>query len=374
MLSICFNCCIKHVTECYGKIKNHSERTKTIEPFIDQYNWEEINFPSDQKDWKEFESNNKSIALNILYVSHNARKLRHAYKSKYNLKSENQVILLMITDGTKWNYLAVKTLSELLRGITGNNHGDFYCFNCLHSHTTKNRLKKHQKICENHEHCKLEMTKIGSVLKYIFGEKSIMTPFIIYADLESILEKMSGCENDPAKSSTIKVNKHIASGYSLFSHSLFDKTKNKLDYYRGKICMKNFSLDLREHAEKIINYKQAKIIPPTKEERKANKDQKVCYIFKRAFSSDDDKYYKIKNHCYYPGRYLGAAHAVCNKKCKIPKEIPVVFHNGSTYDYHFIIKVLAKVKIKKVKIQKNILNLVFLFKRRVMMVNQLCIK
>ena len=58
----------------YGKIKNHPERTKNIEPFIDQYNWDEINFPSDQKDWKEFEPNNKSIVLNVLYVPHNTKK------------------------------------------------------------------------------------------------------------------------------------------------------------------------------------------------------------------------------------------------------------------------------------------------------------
>ena len=105
----------------------------------------------------------------------------------------------MITDGTKWHYLAVKTLSGLLRGITGYNRGDFYCLNCLHSYSTRNRHKKHQKICENHEYCKLKMPKNGSVLKYISGEKSVMTPFVIYADLESILDKISGRENDPEK-------------------------------------------------------------------------------------------------------------------------------------------------------------------------------
>ena len=56
----------------------------------------------------------------------------------------------MISDGTKWHYLAIKTLSGLLRGKTGNNHGDFYRLNCFHSYTTKNRLKNRQKICENH--------------------------------------------------------------------------------------------------------------------------------------------------------------------------------------------------------------------------------
>ena len=70
-------------------------------PFIDQYNWKEINFPSHRKDWKRFELNNKLIALNILYVPYNTKKIRHANKSKCNLNRENQVTLLMITDSKK---------------------------------------------------------------------------------------------------------------------------------------------------------------------------------------------------------------------------------------------------------------------------------
>ena len=83
----------------YEKIKKDPQRISKIKPFIDQYNRKDINFPSHSKDWKKFESNNKSLALNILYVPHNTEKIRHAYKSKYNLKRESQVILLMITDG-----------------------------------------------------------------------------------------------------------------------------------------------------------------------------------------------------------------------------------------------------------------------------------
>ena len=124
---------------------------------MDQYNWKEIDFPSHGKDWKKFESNNKSIALNILYVSHSTEKIRHAYKSKYIVTPENQVILLMITDDEKWHYLAVKNLSALFREITGNNHGDFYCLNCFQSYTTENKLKKHKKVCENHDYCYVEM-------------------------------------------------------------------------------------------------------------------------------------------------------------------------------------------------------------------------
>ena len=85
----------------YQNIKNNSERISNIKPFINQYNWKEIDLPSERGDWKTFELNNKSISLNILFVRYNTEKIRLVYKSKYNFKHENQVILLMITDGKK---------------------------------------------------------------------------------------------------------------------------------------------------------------------------------------------------------------------------------------------------------------------------------
>ena len=99
------------------KINDHPERISKIKPFIEQYNWKEIDFPSASKDWKKFESNNE-IALNILYVPHNTKKIETAYKSKHNLTREKQVILLMISNGENWHYLVVKSLSGLLTGIT----------------------------------------------------------------------------------------------------------------------------------------------------------------------------------------------------------------------------------------------------------------
>ena len=65
-------------------IDNHPERISKIKPFIDQYNWKDIDFPSASNDWRKFELNNE-IALNILYVPHNTRKIQVAYKSKQNL-------------------------------------------------------------------------------------------------------------------------------------------------------------------------------------------------------------------------------------------------------------------------------------------------
>ena len=98
--------------------------------------------------------------------------------------------------------------------------------------------------------------KGNNTIKYDHGEKSMKLPFVIYADLECLLEKMSTCINNPNKSSTTKINKHTPSGYSTFTHCSFDESKNKLDYYRGDDCMKKFCKDLRKHDTKIINYEK----------------------------------------------------------------------------------------------------------------------
>ena len=236
-----------------------------------------------------------------------------------------------------------KNLPGLLKGITSSHHGDFYCFNCFRSYRTRKQFEAHKKICENHDYCRVEMpTKDNNIIKHNQGEKSIKLPFVVYADLECLLEKISTCQNNPNKSSTTEINKHVQSGYSLFTHCSLDQTKNKLNYYRDKDCMKMFCKDLREHTTKIINYEKKKMIPLTKEEKIHYNEQEICYTCKKEFDKSNKKHYKVRDHCHYTGKYRGAAHNICNLRYKIPKEIPVVFHNGSIYDYHFIIKELAK--------------------------------
>ena len=100
----------------------------------------------------------------------------------------------MITDdkneNENWHYLTVKSIPRLFRGITSNHDGDFYCLNCFHSYRTKNRLKKHEKICKDHDFCHVKMPdEDNKILKYNSVEKSLKVPFIIYADLECCLKK-----------------------------------------------------------------------------------------------------------------------------------------------------------------------------------------
>ena len=274
--------------------------------------------------------------MNILFVRHNKKEIEPAYTSKYNYKRKKQVILLMITDDdNRWHYLAVKSLPALLRGITSNHYGDFYCLNCFHSYRTLNKLSKYERVCNSHDYCPIDMPEEGkNILKYSPGDKSLKAPFIIYVDLECLLKKEQSCRNNPENSYTQRKAKHKASGYSLSLICSFDETKNRHTFYRRKDCIKRFRNDLKELAIEIISYEEKEIISLKNNDVKSYEKQKSCHIFKEKFCYDKNKkseydlYHKVRDHCHYTGKFRGAAHNICNVRYKVPKRITVVFHNG----------------------------------------------
>ena len=96
-------------------ISYHPERITKQEPYVNNYNWNRLNFPAGRNDWEIFQRNNKDVALNILYAPSNDKRISLIYKSDHNSKRKNQVNLLLITDKNKedtscvWHYLAVKS-------------------------------------------------------------------------------------------------------------------------------------------------------------------------------------------------------------------------------------------------------------------------
>ena len=119
----------------------------------------------------------------------------------------------------------------------------------------KKKIQSHKKVCENKDFCNLIMPSEDTwILEFGQYQKSDKAPFIIYADLECIIEKIDGSKNNPENSSTAKVSKHIPSSFSMCTISLCRSTENKHDVYRGKDCMKKFCESLKEHAMKMINF------------------------------------------------------------------------------------------------------------------------
>ena len=117
------------------------------------------------------------------------------YASKHNSNREKQ-----------WHHLAVKTLSALLRGLKFNHYGDFFCLNCLHTFRTQSKLESNKKACENKDFCNVIMpSEDAKILKFNQNQKSDKAPFILYADLDCIIEKVDECKNNPENLSTTKV-------------------------------------------------------------------------------------------------------------------------------------------------------------------------
>ena len=133
----------------------------------------------------------------------------------------------------------------------------------------------------------------------------------------------------------------------------FDAAENKLDYYRERDCIEKLCKKLKDHAMKIIKYKEKEMIPLTDEENKSYEKQEICHICKKKFCLDenvenedngnevDENFKQVKDHCHYTGKFRGAAHSICHLRYKFHKNIPIVIHNAS-YDTHFIINQLAK--------------------------------
>ena len=104
----------------------------------------------------------------------------------------------------------------LIREVTSNHHGDFFCRKSMHSYRTENTFKKHERLGLNHDHCELVMPTINkNILKFNSNEKSLHKPHTIHADLEVILQKLQPHQLNPENSYTEKKNVHIACSYAL---------------------------------------------------------------------------------------------------------------------------------------------------------------
>ena len=100
-----------------------------------------------------------------------------------------------------------------------------------------------------------------NILQFHQHMKLDKMPYIINADLESLIKKIDGCANNPEKSSTRKICKHILWGYTMWPIWIFDNIESKHTLYHGEDCMKKFCPSLREHAANVINFEKEKMLP-----------------------------------------------------------------------------------------------------------------
>ena len=114
----------------------------------------------------------------------------------------------------------------LLREIASKHYGDFYCLNCLHLFATENKLESHEKERENKDFYNVVIPSEDTEIIEFNHQKCDKVSFIIHEDLECLIEKIDGCQNNPQNSS----------GFTISTIS-FKSIENKHDAYRSKYCV-----------------------------------------------------------------------------------------------------------------------------------------
>ena len=264
---------------------------------------------------------------------------------------QKSIDLFFHSDGEKQHYSLIKKFSRLIRSQkTKDSRKIFICKKCLTHFTKEDLLEKHILYCGDSETVLVKMpTKRNSNLKFKHYFKKLPIPFVIYADFECFTVPVNSCQPNPEKSYTTTYQKHEPSGFCLYLKGAVDNfepivyTKKKPD----EDISKEFVKRVVELTQKIYKdyYQKPKPYNLTKEEEKDFQSASFCHICEEELSIDKktNEFVKVRDHCHFTGKYLGAAHKQCNLLCRKPFILPVIFHNLQGYDAHLFIKQLAKV-------------------------------
>ena len=146
---------------------------------------------------------------------------------------------------------------------------------------------------------------------------------MMYADFEANLKPIQATNPKPT------LNKHISSGFCIYSKFIYGKVKNPFKLYRGEDCVEVFCDYSSNEAKRLYHmFPEKSMKPLTREQWRKHNRATACHICLKGFKEDD---IRVRDHCHYTGKYQGPAHRSCNLRYRIPKYIPIVFHNLSGY-------------------------------------------
>ena len=253
----------------------------------------------------------------------------------------------MIVDGGERHYSAIKNISRLLSKLNGETqHGYRYCMNCLNGFWTGSARDKHYGYFSINGHANVNMpTGKEKWLKFHDGQYQFKVPFMLYVDFESIFkpvderyrDRMNTIKAERKGKATYmeKINRHVLPGFA------YGHVPDPFKIYRGKDCVEKFVEYIEEEVKWLYaTFPQQPMIELTDALKKEHKATEKCHFCLKEFNDPQKK--KVRSQCHCIGLYQEAAHNDCNLKCRIPDQIPILFHNLSGYDAHLFIKELGR--------------------------------
>lgn len=318
-----------------------------------KYNFNGLNYPVSLSEIKQFERRNPGVSVNVygLDSGNNVYPLKVAHR-----EFADHTDLLLLSDDNVSHYVYIKNFNKLLhKQLTKNHNGITVCKRCLCFKTVSiNRggrswLSEHTRLCGENPAVKVILpTRERSILKFNKFHNQYKIPIIIYADFESSLIPVEN--EDPDAPDNGKYQKHEPNSYCIIVKStLSNDHLHRFDIptepilYRGVQAAKIFVDDLYNIAEKVSTL-YSFIVPMeslTDLQELCHLVTDNCYLCGNVFT---DTNIKVHDHCHLTGAYRGAACNACNINFKLPNFVPVVLHNLSGYDAHFIIPELGRDK------------------------------
>ncbi|KYM94338.1 hypothetical protein ALC62_15040 [Cyphomyrmex costatus] len=231
------------------------------------------------------------------------------------LLEQRHVNLLYVQDGDG-HFVCIKHLSRLVSAqINKYGHKKYFCDRCLHYFSSNEKLERHSEDCQKLNTCAIRLPSTDDkwleFRKYCRKERA---PFVVYADLECVLKKT---EDAAAAGSSYAYQRHEAFSIAYYVHCSYDSALSEYRCRRGNDCVSWFASQLEALAHRVKN-----IITTNRP---------------MDFTRDDWRRF----HCHLTGRYRGPTHKGCNVNYKDSPYIPVVFHNLSGYDAHFVVQEIA---------------------------------
>ncbi len=343
------------VTRALNPVDRDSEKiTKKLREQAEKYDWSGITFPVKVKDIPIWENKN-NININVFGYDEDSKKV-YTIKMHDNYTSVvlDEVINLFLHDNN--HYCAVKNLSRLVSSqLSKKEHAKHICLRCLNNFGSESLLNTHKELCSEHKLQHHMYPKPGDTTKFKNYERLHDVPFAVYADFECFVKPLETDEKDPSKSYTTKYQSHTPSGFCYIIKCMDEtvyptKTVLKTASYEGEDMGKAFVESLTEDLKPVYEIlKKPKTMVISDSEKSQHDKAKNCYACNVEFETTqinektkkEEKVIKCKDHCHITGKYRGAACSKCNLRMKVPKFVPVLFHNLEGYDPHLFVKSLG---------------------------------
>lgn len=339
------NKCFKYaVLSALYPVETNAQRVSQYKRYENVLDFDDIKFPVELKGITKFEQKNQHISINV-YMYESEEDTVQPLRLTKEVK-EKHIHLLLLTKPTedsddsfhKSHYCWIKNLSALLhRQISSHAHKVFVCDRCLNYFSNDGKLQAHQSFCFNQNNCEIEMpSENDNKIEFLSFGKQLAVRFIVYADLESILKKPDTQFSKSDK--TVAYQQH-----EVHSVGYYFKCADGGSYYnskRGPNAIKWFVDELSDIANYVDSVLSKNVeLKMSLEEEEIFKKSEECWICEKKFTETD---IRVKDHCHSNGVFRGAAHNSCNITYQEARHIPIVFHNLSNYDAHFIIKEIAR--------------------------------